>query len=265
MKAEHRHELKTNELAEWLMNLPQWTKENLRVIIYISVVAVVVIASALFHWYRKNVESVQKQTAFTNLVNNLSRSKLQILQARTQGVDISYTLIQNADNLKTAAQDTKDSRMAAFALIKRAEALRTELHYRLATPSQQDIEAQLDKAQAAYAEAFDKTSAGPSLRAAAKLGTGLCEEERGNFETAQNIYRYITETPDFEGTVAAATAKQRLAAMTDYREKAVFRRAPKPEQQPIELLQTRIPLKPVDVNSELQRPNDVFENSLPSQ
>jgi tetratricopeptide (TPR) repeat protein len=265
MKAEHRHELKTNELAEWLTNLPQWAKENLRIIIYVSIVAVVVIASALFHWYRKNVESAQKQTMLTNIINNLSQGKLQILQGRTQGVDISYMLIQNADDLKAAAQNTKDNRMAAFALIKRAEALRTELHYRLATPNQQEIATQMDKAQSAYAEAFDKASADPSLRAAAKLGTGLCEEERGNFETAQNIYRHIAETPDFEGTVAAAAAKQRLATMADYKEKAVFRQAPKPAQQPIGPIQPQIPLKPVDVNSGPQIPNNVSGNSLPSQ
>ena len=33
MKAEHRHELKTNELVEWLTNLPQWANENLTTII----------------------------------------------------------------------------------------------------------------------------------------------------------------------------------------------------------------------------------------
>ena len=33
MKSDHRHELKTNELAEWLGNLPEWTKENFVTII----------------------------------------------------------------------------------------------------------------------------------------------------------------------------------------------------------------------------------------
>ncbi len=28
MKAEHRHELKTNELADWIVHFPQWFKEN---------------------------------------------------------------------------------------------------------------------------------------------------------------------------------------------------------------------------------------------
>ena len=43
MKSDHRHELKTNELAEWLGNLPEWTKENLVTIIAVVVVVVVVV------------------------------------------------------------------------------------------------------------------------------------------------------------------------------------------------------------------------------
>ncbi|MBA7624503.1 hypothetical protein ES703_31912 [subsurface metagenome] len=46
MKSKHRHDLKTNELAEWIGNLPQWARENHRTIIYVSVVAVLVIGSA---------------------------------------------------------------------------------------------------------------------------------------------------------------------------------------------------------------------------
>ncbi len=33
MKSEHRHELKTNELAEWIANFPTWAKENAKVLI----------------------------------------------------------------------------------------------------------------------------------------------------------------------------------------------------------------------------------------
>ena len=59
MKSEHRHELKTNELAEWIAHLPQWTRENLRTIIYVSVVAVLVIGSSFWYWRKRNVETVQ--------------------------------------------------------------------------------------------------------------------------------------------------------------------------------------------------------------
>ena len=82
MKSDHRHELKTNELAEWLGNLPQWTKENLATIII--VVVVVGAAGALYGWrlYSKNVVQVQEQTEFTNLLNQISSGKMQILQGQ---------------------------------------------------------------------------------------------------------------------------------------------------------------------------------------
>jgi len=40
MKAEHRHELKTNELAEWIAGLPEWTRKHLIIIIIVLVVVV---------------------------------------------------------------------------------------------------------------------------------------------------------------------------------------------------------------------------------
>ncbi len=40
MKAEHRHELKTNELADWLGNLPQWSKDNIVSIIAVAIAIV---------------------------------------------------------------------------------------------------------------------------------------------------------------------------------------------------------------------------------
>ena len=246
MKSEHRHELKTNELAEWIANFPQWAKENLRMIIYVSIVTALVIVVAFFKWYGKNVESVRKQLEFTKLILQIPQSKMQILQAQAQGVDISYMLIQPADNLQIVAQNAKNDAVAALALIKRAEAIRAELHYRLGTVSKQEIAAQIDKAEASYAEAFTKASTNPSLRAAAKLGVGLCEEERGEFVTAENIYRYITTNPDFEGTVAAAAAKQRLETMADYQQKVVLKTSPKPA--PTEPIQPQIKLKAPDTN-----------------
>jgi len=248
MRAEHRHELKTNELAEWIANFPQWAKENLRMIIYISVVVVLVAGSYIFHWYRKNVESVRKQLELTRLIAQLSRGKTQILQAQARGVDISYMLIQTADALQAAAQNAKDDQMTALALIKRAEALRMELHYRFGTVDQRDAITQIELAKASYAEAIEKSSSSPSLLAAAKLGLGLCEEELGSFSKAEQIYSDVATNALYEGTVAAAQARMRLDTMADYRRKVVFTPAAKPAPTKTELLRPQIQLSPVDIN-----------------
>ena len=249
MKSDHRHELKTNELAEWIGNLPQWARENRKMIIYVSAVAVLVIGSASWYWYNKNVESVREQNKFTSLITQLPQSKMQVVMARARGVDTSIMLLRLADNLRSAAQSTKDDQMAALALIKQAEALRTELHYRPGTVSKPDLTAQINQAKAAYAEAIKtrlKGTSNPSLMATAKFGLGLCEEELGNFEEAEQIYRELAINTDFEGTIAIAQAKQRLKTMADYKQKVVFKASPKP--RPADFLQPPIQLGPADTN-----------------
>ena len=226
MKSDHRHELKTNELAEWLGNLPEWTKENLVTISI--VVGVIVVAGAFYGWrlYSKDVLLVQEQTEFTNLLNQISGGKMQILQGQeSQGRDWSFLLLQPANNLQTFAKKTNHKRMAAMALIKRAEALRAELHY--GSVEEQYLVTQTNLAKASYTEALEKCPTIPSLTATAKFGLGLCEEELGNFGQARQMYQDIAANSDFESTLAAVQAKRRLDTMADYQKNIVFKPAPK--------------------------------------
>ena len=226
MKSDHRHELKTNELAEWLGNLPEWTKENLVTII--AVVAVIAVAGALYGWrlYSRNVLLVREEAEFTNLLNQISGGKMQILQGQeSQGRDLSFMLLQPANNLQTFAKKTSHKRMAAMALIKRAEALRAELHY--GSAEEQYLVSQTNLAKASYTEAIEKCPKIPSLAAAAKFGLGLCEEELGNFAQARQMYQDIAGNSDFESTLAAIQAKRRLQTMADYQQNIVFKPGPK--------------------------------------
>jgi tetratricopeptide (TPR) repeat protein len=135
--------------------------------------------------------------------------------------------------------------MAALALIKQAEALRTELHYRPGLISGQDLTNRINQAKTAYTEAIQKSSDNATLMAAAEFGLGLCEEELGNFEEAQKIYQGIAANDEFEGTVAKAAAKHRLETMADYRQKVVFKPTPAPAAA---ASQPTVQLKPVEVN-----------------
>ena len=243
MKSDHRHELKTNELAEWLSHLPQWAKKNLITIIW--VLALIVVAAAFLIWrsYSKSID-IKEQIEFTDLLNKLSGSKMQILQAQSQGADYSFYFRQLAQNLETFAQNTNDDNMAALALIKRAEALRAELHY--GAMDQQYVTQQINQAKATYNEAINRALSNPSLMAAAKFGLGLCEEEIGNFEQAKQIYQDIAANPSFEGTVAIVQTKLRLETMDDYSQKIVFK--PSPEPQPAAIPSSATKIEPLDVN-----------------
>jgi len=262
MKSEHRHELKTNELAEWIAHLPQWARENGKMIIYVSVVAILVIGSGVWYWRKVMVGSVQQQIDFTNLVARLSQNKMQILMGQSRGTDTSFTLIETAAALETMAGSIKDEQMAALALIKRAEALRAQLHYRQQSVNQVELQTTINDAKAVYNKAIEMAAAHPSIVAMARFGLGLCEEEFGNFQGARQIYRDIVANSDFEGTTTVAKARQRLETMVDYEQRIAFRTRPIPKltQPPVtpELFDPPIPLRPREDNISIEGPNRVI-------
>ncbi len=254
MKSDHRHELKTNELAEWIANFPQWARDNGKIVIGVSVVAALVIGSALWYLRKTNVELVEQQLEFTNLIAKIPQNKIQVLMAQSSGRDTSIMLIETAVALETVANGTQDKNMAALALIKRAESLRAREHYRQETVSPTDLRTAVEGAKVAYTKAVSKAENNPSLMAMARFGLGLCEEEIGNFDGAEKIYREIIENSDFEGTTAVARAQRRLETMGDYKKRIVFKPAPipKPPVPDMTDLLPPIPLRPLDD----KEPND---------
>jgi hypothetical protein len=231
MKAEHRHELKTNELAQWLNNLPTWAQQNLRTITYVAVVAVIVVGYTIWYRYQKTVVTGREQANMTALLSQIPQLKAYIAQTQTEGADNSYMLMQPANGLENIAGTSKNDSVAALALIKQADILRTELHFRPGSVSRQDLENQTGKAKQYYTKALIehlKRSPNHSLEALAKLGLGLCEEELGNFDQARKIYDELATGAAFEGTTSAAAAKQRLALMDSFNQKIVLMPSPKP-------------------------------------
>ena len=239
MKAEHRHELKTNELAHWLTNFPQWVTQNRSTIIYIVVFIIGSIAYFGMKKYMKT-SAVRKQTQLTGIITQLPGRKLQIIQAQGQGIDASYMLLSTADNLQISAQKASDGDKAALALIKRAETLRIELHYRLDTVNQEDMATQINKAMESYTQALLRAPSNPTLKSKALFGIAICHEELADFTQAAQTYLKITEDPLLQGTAAAAAAQQRLNTMSTYEKKVTFRPPPKPAP---ELTQPQLELK----------------------
>ncbi|TFG50716.1 MAG: hypothetical protein E4H40_00730 [Candidatus Brocadiia bacterium] len=228
MKAEHRHELKSNDLALWIANFPNWAKENKNYIIYAGVVVILTFAAWLWKGYSEPKIIARNKVQLTNYVNAFEKSKIDILSQASSGQDISATsIIPLASNLRTFAQDSKNKYMAAMALLKTAQAIRTELHYRLQAVPEDEFKAKINGAKTTYAQALEKAQGDPTLAAAAKFGIGLCEEELRNFEQAKNIYQEITQNPGFEGTAAAAQAHFRLKTMADYQQTVVLAKDPK--------------------------------------
>jgi len=226
MKSDHRHELKTNELADWLTHLPEWAKQNRTNIMAVAAILVVAVIVYFWSFYRREVVSVRNQERLTLLATQVPQRINEAMRAAAQNSDQSLALAALGDDLKDFADDLSNDNMAALALIKRGETIRAELHLRLAEANREEVAAQIAKAQASYQQALDRKPSSPALTAAAQFGLGLCEEELGNFDKAAEIYRAVAQKSDYAGTVAQAAAEYRLKIMDDFKTPVSFQSAP---------------------------------------
>lgn len=231
MKTQRRHELKTNELVEWFTGLPEFWRRNTRVIIYLAVVAVAVVVAVYYKRYAQRANAEQQRIAASRLVSGLARDKMQAARVASEGADDSGRLLVAASSLEGVAQASEDDVVVALALIKRAEALRAELHYRAVTLEREAAAGQIAQARGCYERALRRAGADMTLAAMAKFGLGLCAEELGDFDRAEKIYTELAEGPEFEWTVFAVQAKQRLETMADYREKVFFPQVAAPAEK----------------------------------
>ena len=122
MKSEHRHELKTNELAEWMSNFPSWAKENAKVLI--PTIVVLACIGAYFFWSQSStLAEEQNRAEFTESLSRLLEVKNRVAAESSSADDMP--LLLTAQHLEGVAASSTSDGMAAFALIKRAEALRS--------------------------------------------------------------------------------------------------------------------------------------------
>ena len=240
MKAEHRHELVTNELADWIGNLPNFIKQNIR-----PIIGVILILLGLGFWLVRSTQKIATETkgqiGISERIVGLNLAKSQILYSKSQGIDISPVLIQTARQLEQGIEKAKDNaNLTALTLIKQAQALRTDLHYQPRIVDARDIESQTKQAQSLYQQAVEVSVGNPTLTAMAKFGLGLCAEELGDFDTAKQIYSELTGNDDYSPTVSAHQAQIRLKIMNDYKSNVKFAKAP-PRLLPDESLGFNIP------------------------
>ncbi len=256
MKSDHRHELKTNELADWMAHFPQWFKDNTKTIVGATVVVMLLVVVYSWNKYSNNVLAVRHRAEFTQQVAQLGGTMGQVHQKAMDGEDMSFLLHQSADSLGTLASGA-NGHMAAMACIKRAEALRAELHYQWGEVASASLADQMEQAKASYQQAVEKAAGNNSLLSVAHYGLGLCEEELGNMDQARTIFKGIAANETLDGTVGKAAAQHRLAGLDQYARKITFNEALEPVA-PEDILpaigSNLMPTLGVDTNSSVAAP-----------
>jgi tetratricopeptide (TPR) repeat protein len=251
MKSEHRHELQTNELADFISKLPEYLKKNLRTIIAIVLIVVGVISWPILN-KKKQVSHIKEQIETTELINRLDQGKAQVLNAGA--AEFSGIFLVSANALERAADKAKSGATKALALIKRGEAFRTDLHYKSEAVEREVVTNHIEQARSAYEKAITAAKRHKTLVAMAKFGLGLCAEEVGEYDKAAEIYKSIADDADFAGTVYPVRARHRMAIMGDHSDKFIFAKAPAPAEN-IEMdLPDLAPLGPIEIETQPATP-----------
>lgn len=232
MKSERRHELATNELADWITHFPQWFEENKTTVIVGAVIAVGLIAYTIFFYSRESKVGEQKQEMAAAMLEQLGWERQTVLQGKVQGMGVSDIFLNTAGSLSSVAEETDNQFLSALALIKKAEALRTELHYR-PVPAEADVQKyQLEQAKTIYQQALTKAKGNRSLSAMAEYGTALCLEDMGDFDGAKKLYEKIADSAEYQGSSFETRAKFRAETMDDYKQKVYFAKVEPAKQMP---------------------------------
>ncbi len=231
MKSERRHELATNELADWVVHFPQWFKENLTTIIATVIIVAGLIVYTIFFYSRQSRVEEQKEAMAVAILDQLSWQKETVLQGKVQGLGVSDVFLNTAGSLGDIAAGTENPVLSALAMIKRAEALRTELHYRPKIAELDVQKYQLEQARKIYEQALEKAKGQPEIAAMAEYGMALCLEDMGDFAGAEALYNKIISSAEYQGSSFEARAKLRIKTLKDNKEKVFFVQA-EPEQIP---------------------------------
>jgi tetratricopeptide (TPR) repeat protein len=183
MKAEHRHELQTNALAEWV----ETSAEKVRpytplILVGIAAVAIVIGILSYLNSAERNSKAAAAD-AYIGAVSNEGIGDLQATVAEYRGTEIGVLAqLQVADRLLTAGSDALYTNKAA---------------------GRENVQ----KAAEAFTLARDETR-DPMLRSWALFGLGRAHESLGDLDKARSDYQLLLK--DYPNSSFAATTKQNL-------------------------------------------------------
>lgn len=227
MDAEHRHELKSNELVEFFAQLPDFVRKYSNQILGVCLILIALVVIPLWKNWRQEGRRAQ-QAAMVSRIQTAREAVSKAVQ-QTEGIQPGTLLDSAAEELKTAAETAPQKDLAALARIEEAKLLRSALHLQ-ADLNAEEVSSKLTQAQQACQEALTLAQS-PTIKGMAELQLGLCAEESGQYEQARDIYTRILQNTGYQGTSVIEQARLRLDLLEDNSVKVVFAPAP-PEEKP---------------------------------
>ena len=245
MKAQERHKLKTNELAQTLSHLPEYLKKyGNHLLIGLAVLVVLIVAG--FWWHNARLDAQRQRVillgdllARRNVEQNNAAYQAQLGQAGQQP-DLAniqpYDGQALADSFAQLAAQAPNTGFATTALLAQAESLRSQLYFPASDLDSQQLADIRDRAQTLYQQIISLYPQDYRAVGQAQLGLGLLAEGQADWEKARQIYDAIIADADgkLAGTPYPMATRQRLSKFKELQRTVLFAEAiPQPALQPL--------------------------------
>ncbi|MBN2211314.1 MAG: hypothetical protein JW709_07955 [Sedimentisphaerales bacterium] len=240
MKSEERHKLKTNELADSLVSLREWVKNNASQIVGgVMIIAAIIIA--VQWWFNTRVQGTQHNAVnLQQQIMNVERLQWNaVAQAQDPEAEknaalltTGYNVQAEVDSLKQLAKKGAKAGLGATALLAEADALRSRLLYSTEPMDAAEKEDILSQTAQIYEQVLKQAPDMAMAVGQAHVGLGLIAEDRGDIEAARQQYEIVISLKDslLAGTAWPGRAQQRLRVLDDITGPLItFPDAPAPE------------------------------------
>lgn len=217
MRAEERHKLKTNELAESLSELPDYLRQHGNKILT-GVIIILVLVLGFFWWRNAQASAREENIARLNdlLAQKMLLQGLSVQQAQVEKKGDEQNLPYDAANLvsgfKAVAEKAAESPMALIAMKEQAEALRSQLLYSSQPITDEQRKTLCTQAEGIYEQMKNGFPNSSQALGIANLGLALLAEEQGNWDKAREIYQQMVADGEtrLAGTMYPVQAQLRL-------------------------------------------------------
>ncbi len=248
MRAEERHKLKTNELAESLSELPDYLRQHGNKILT-GVIIVLVVVLGFFWWRNAQASAREENIARLNdlLAQKMLLQRLTVQQAQMEKSNDEQSLPYNAADLsggfKAVAEKAAGSPMALIAMKEQAEALRSQLLYSSQPITDEQRKTLCTQAEGIYEQMKNGFPNSSQALGIANLGLALLAEEQGNWDKAREIYQQMVTDGQtrLAGTMYPVQAQLRLKRIDEISQPIEF---------PLPSIAPAVPTEPAATSSE---------------
>lgn len=213
MKAGRRQELRSNELADALVQLKEFYEAQATYVWGgLFAIALVLVGSSL--WYRTSVG--RRENEWNQFYQLLGEAQTQIANTEPN----TEAAVPALGALETLAQNAGDSAVRNWANLTVAD-----IEWFRANSSEISG-GDLKTAQSAFERIVDSSSSNPVMKVIAQMGLAAIDEDQGRFDDAKKHYQTVVDDMGARHTGIVPLAEQALKRLERQQVTAVFPPAP---------------------------------------